>query len=207
MCRSSSRSGSDSHSDSGSGSEQHPLPSTRASGAHRGVPGSTLCLRCPLCCAPRSAQCPTGQPPRYTAPVHLLPPRSRPPACHRRGRSPLPSPPRDRADGATLGRPRHEPRRTRRPALRDAKASSSTNRPRVAWTTRGLGAWRCSVREAAWHRSHRLPRGAGPTHGTAPIASLEAWTQLPRFPVRPRRHEGLRVDHDVDQERQRPQPR
>ena len=52
--------------------------------------------------------------------MHLLPPRGRPPACHRRGRSPLPPPSRDRADGATLGRPRHEPRRTRRPALRVA---------------------------------------------------------------------------------------
>ena len=31
-----------------------------------------------------------------------------------------PLPPRDRADGATLGRPRHQPRRTRRPAIQDA---------------------------------------------------------------------------------------
>ena len=41
---------------------------------------------------PRSAQCLTGQPPRYTLPVHLSTPRGRPPACHRRGRSPIPSP-------------------------------------------------------------------------------------------------------------------
>ena len=55
--------------------------------------------------------------------------------------------PRDRADGATLGRPRHEPRRTRRPAFRDA-------------TQRGPGAWLSFRRE-------KVP-------GTAPIASLEA---------------------------------
>ena len=33
--------------------------------------------------------------------------------------------PRDRAEGATLGRPRHEPRRTRRPALLDAEAAAA----------------------------------------------------------------------------------
>ena len=155
--------------------------STRASGAHRGVPGSTLCLRClsspasrrrnadpvpgslftargrlaPLpsrssmrglresrarellaltgacrarhcagndpsasCLAPHNAD--AGQPPRYTVPVRPSTPRGRPPASHRRGRSPLPPPPRDRADGTTLGGSRHQPRRTRRPALRDA---------------------------------------------------------------------------------------
>ena len=35
-------------------------------------------------------------------------------------------PPRDRADGATLGRPRHQPRRTRRPAPRDATPRGSS---------------------------------------------------------------------------------
>ena len=57
-----------------------------------------------------------------TAPIAFLetrtrpsPPRGRPPARHRCGRSPLNRPSRDRAVGATLGRPRHEPRRTRRP--------------------------------------------------------------------------------------------
>ena len=96
------------------------------SGARRGVPGLTLCLRCPSRCTPRSAQCLTGQPPRYTVPVRLFRPRGRPPACHRRGRSPLPSPPRDRADGATLGRPRHQPRRTRRPTFRDVTPRGSS---------------------------------------------------------------------------------
>ena len=81
-----------------------PRLTLRAYGAHRGVPGSTLCLRCPPGCTALSAQCPTGHPPRTTAPVRLSKPRDRPPACHRRGRSPSPSPPRDRADGATLGR-------------------------------------------------------------------------------------------------------
>ena len=37
---------------------------------------------------PRSAQCLTGQPSRYTLPVRLSTRRGRPPACHRRGRSP-----------------------------------------------------------------------------------------------------------------------
>jgi hypothetical protein len=91
-----------------------PRPSTRASGAHRGVPGLTLCLRCFSGSISRSAQCLTGQPPRNTSPVQLLPRRGRPPAFHRRGRSPLRSPPRDRADGATLAR------KARRPVLRDA---------------------------------------------------------------------------------------
>ena len=45
------------------------------------------------------------------------------------------------------------------------------HRLRLRLRRRGPGAWRCSVREAAWHRSHRFPRGAGPTLGTAPIAS------------------------------------
>jgi len=62
--------------------------------------------------APHNAD--AGLPPRHTVPVRLFRPRSRPPACHRRGRSPLPLPSRDRADGATLGR------RTRRPGPRDA---------------------------------------------------------------------------------------
>ena len=48
----------------------------------------TLCLRGNSGCTPRSAQCPTGQPPRYTAPVRLLKLRGRPPALHRRGCSP-----------------------------------------------------------------------------------------------------------------------
>ena len=38
-------------------------------------------------------------------------------------------PARDRADGATLGRPRHQPRRTRRPALRDATPRHATSLP------------------------------------------------------------------------------
>ena len=39
---------------------------------------------------------------------------------------PYPSPSRGRADGATLGRPRHEPRRTRRPAFRDVRVPAAT---------------------------------------------------------------------------------
>ena len=70
---------------------------------------------------PRPEQCLGGQPPRYTVPVRLFRPRSRPPACQRRGRSSHNNPPGDRAEGATLDRPRHEPGRTRRRALRESK--------------------------------------------------------------------------------------
>jgi len=70
----------------------------------------------------RTAQCHTGQPSRSSVPVRLSPQRSRPPALHRRGRSPCPSLPRDHADGATLGRLR----RTRRPGFRDAETGCVT---------------------------------------------------------------------------------
>jgi hypothetical protein len=87
--------------------------------------------------APHNAD--AGQPPRHTVPVRLSTLRGRPPASHRRGRSPLPSPSRDRADGATLSR------RDRRPALRDAQATDdpeetgsttteSPTLPRRRWT-------------------------------------------------------------------------
>jgi hypothetical protein len=71
-------------------------------------------------------------------------PRGATPAGHRSGASapatkqaagalsarsqPFNPPPRDRADGATLGRPRQQPRRTRRPALRDATCRSFRKR-------------------------------------------------------------------------------
>ena len=63
-----------------------------------------------------------GQPSRQSVPVHLYRLGRRPPACHRRGRISFPSPSRDHADGATLGRLR----RTRRPAgLRDAERDTA----------------------------------------------------------------------------------
>ena len=109
-----------------------------------------MCLRCPPGCTPRSAQCPTGQPPRTTAPVRLSRQRGRPPACHRRGRSSLPSPSRDRADGATLGRPRHPPRRTRRPARRDANTANrdtdSDSASRTLHPHEQPGRWRSTGR-------------------------------------------------------------
>ena len=64
-------------------------PANRATScALWGVRGLTLCLRCPTGDPPRFAQCLTGHPPRHTDPVHISKPRCRPPACHRRGRSP-----------------------------------------------------------------------------------------------------------------------
>jgi len=58
---------------------QHPSP---------GRAGSAVVPEQPTGTAARPAQLPTGQPPRYTVPVHLFTPRGRPSACHRRGRSP-----------------------------------------------------------------------------------------------------------------------
>ncbi len=68
-----------------------------------GVPGPHLCRNDLPAERPAPAQMPTGLPRRARrGPLSRL--RGRPPACHRRGRSPLRSPTRDRADGATLGR-------------------------------------------------------------------------------------------------------
>ena len=59
----------------------------RGYGLHRGVPGLTLCRYRRSDCASRPAQCHTGQPSRQNVPVRLCRFGSRPPACHRRGRS------------------------------------------------------------------------------------------------------------------------
>ena len=40
----------------------------------------------------------------------------------------------------------------------DQKAGVPGSQNHEALTERGLGAWRYSVREAAWHRSHRVYR-------------------------------------------------
>ena len=65
-----------------------PPRSTRTYGLHRGVPGLILCRPGPTGSALRPAQCHAGQPSRWIAPVQLFRLRRRPPACHRRGRSP-----------------------------------------------------------------------------------------------------------------------
>ena len=52
--------------------------------------------------------------------------RGRPPACHRRGRSPLNQPTSHHADGATLGRwDANASQRTRRPGIRDSVRGSN----------------------------------------------------------------------------------
>ena len=63
-------------------------PATSEYCALRGVPSLSLCLRCFYRYLPRTAHWHAGQPSRCTVPVHLSTSRSRPPACHRRGRSP-----------------------------------------------------------------------------------------------------------------------
>jgi len=66
-----------------------------------------------------------------------LPARGRPPACHRRGRSPLNQPTRDHADGATLGRwDARASQRPRRPGTRDASGAVTVIVPLLVSTTR-----------------------------------------------------------------------
>ena len=55
---------------------------------HRGVPSLESSLAHALTVHSRSEKLQGGQPPRYTVPVHLFRLQRRPPACHRRGRSP-----------------------------------------------------------------------------------------------------------------------
>ncbi len=81
---------------------------------HRGAGSAFVPVRPPGRAA-RPAQMPTGLP-REARCGLLFRPRGRPPACHRRGRSPLNQPTCDHADGATLGH-------------RDAKASRWPRRP------------------------------------------------------------------------------
>jgi hypothetical protein len=75
---------------------------TRGPRLHRGA-GSAFVPERPLGDASRSAQMPTGLP-RGARCGLLSRRRGRPPACHRRGRSPHNQPTSDHADGATLGR-------------------------------------------------------------------------------------------------------
>ena len=71
-----------------------PVPATEAVPGSAGIwctpgrAGSAVAPDRPTGTAARRAQLPTGQPPRYTVPVHLSKPRRRPSAHHRRGRSP-----------------------------------------------------------------------------------------------------------------------
>ena len=71
-----------------------PAPVTEAVPGSAGIwctpgrAGSAVVPDRPTGTAARRAQLPTGQPPRYTVPVHLFTPRGRPSAHHRRGRSP-----------------------------------------------------------------------------------------------------------------------
>ena len=73
-------------------------------------------------------------------------------------------------------------------ACRAGVVPATTHRPRGTSTERVPGAWRCSVREAAWHRSHRVPRGADPPlHATRQAAGASsAWSQPSNPPPRDR---------------------
>jgi len=88
---------------------------TRGKPRSIGVPGPFLC-RSDLPTTPRLAHKMRTGLPRGARCGLLFRPRGRPPARHRRGRSPLNQPTRDHADGATLGR-------------RDANASRRPRRP------------------------------------------------------------------------------
>ncbi len=97
-----------------------PQPNPRKTAPHRGAGSAFVPVRPPGRAA-RSAQMPTGLP-RGARCGQLSRPRGRPPARHRRGRSPPHLPTRDHADGATLGR-------------RDANASGRPRRPVLrAWS-------------------------------------------------------------------------
>jgi len=155
-----------------------------------GVPGTPLCWnhhpappRSPHNGAtglPREARCGL---------LSLL--RGRPPACHRRGRSPLNQPTSDHADGATLGRwDAKASRRPRRPVLRAASVTASVTAsetaPGAASETAPGAASGTSVRDsvrgsvgnqrnaptatASRRRACELRRGPGPgaTHGRPP---------------------------------------
>ena len=123
-----------------------------------------MCLRCPTGLHPRSAQCRCRAPPavdRSGAPAPATRQAAGAPSARSQSFNP---PPRDRADGTTLGRPRHEPRRTRRPAPRDATQRGSfpafeeVPLPRGHATppaTRLMGR-----RDARPHNAERRPRDA-----------------------------------------------
>jgi len=141
---------------------------------HRGA-GSAFVPERPLGGAPHFAQMPTGLP-REARCGLLFRLRGRPPACHRRGRSPLNQPTRDHADGATLGR-------------WDAKASQRPRRP----GTRDASGAAAGCSDSDRHRDQRRPgheetvphRGAGfdivPERPSGPASRIaQCHTGLPR---------------------------
>ena len=108
---------------------------TRGKPRPTGVPGPHLCRNDLPAERSAPAQMPTGLP-RGARRGQFSRLRGRPPARHRRGRSPLRSPTRDRADGATLGRrDANASRRPRRPGMR----VSGTRDPTRPNTPHSLG--------------------------------------------------------------------
>ena len=103
--------------------------STRKTAPHRGagfdiVPDRPSRLRV----APRTMSLPGSLGERDAVCCSRL--RGRPPACHRRGRSPRNQPTSDHADGATLGRwDANASRRPRRPAMRTPRPFRSARQP------------------------------------------------------------------------------
>jgi hypothetical protein len=144
-----------------------------------GVPGPFLC-RNDLPATPRLAhKTRTGLPRRARCGL-LLRLRGRPPACHRRGRSPHNQPTSDHADGATLGRwDAAASRRPRRPemrvpwiATRSINDSEGGPRPTLRRTTRTcetmckfgpMGRSRCTGAVTVQKRTETQPHPAGET--------------------------------------------
>ena len=101
-----------------------PAPSERKTPPHRGA-GFDIVPERPPGPAALPAQCHTGLP-RGARCGLLSRLRGRPPACHRRGRSPSRLPTRDHADGATLGRwDATASQRPRRPVMRTGSGTGA----------------------------------------------------------------------------------
>ncbi len=116
------------------GTEQEAYEYLRENTPQRGA-GSAFVPERPLSGAAHPAKVPTGLP-REARCGLLLRLRGRPPACHRRGRSPCNQPTRDHADGATLGRwDAKASHRPRRPGPRARKRKQTWEAGRVTLTT------------------------------------------------------------------------
>jgi len=100
------------------------FPNERKTSSHRGAGFDIVPVR-PPGNASCNAQCHSGLP-RGARCGLLFRLRGRPPACHRRGRSPPNQPTSDHADGATLGRwDAKASQRPRRPVLRAGSGAAA----------------------------------------------------------------------------------
>jgi len=164
-------------------------PYRSTSGALRGVPSLTLFLRpLPVPTTPRTMSrgaTPAGH--LSGAPLHATRQAAGVPSARSQT---SPSPSRGRADGASLGRPRHEPRRTRRPAPPDATLRGSS--PACDGVPLSLGratppATRLMGRRDARPHNTRHNVGAPGRHHTRTAISDSEQVRLPPSAVRSRR--------------------